>query len=107
MITKQKNRYVLVEATEPVGEADRAIADGMMAGILREMGAVAYLDANPKIVSRQGDRFFVIRVNRGYEGILALALSFVKEAGGTKIAFYTLKTSGTIRKILSYKGRLF
>ena len=105
MITKPKNRYVLVESSAPLDTADRTVAERILDALAFEIGALGYVKANPKIVHRASDRLFVLRVNRGHEDNLVLALSFVKRIGDVRVGFYTIKTSGTIRKLaLDFKA---
>ena len=101
MIERHKNRYVLVEASDLLESGDKSVAQEITNSLAVEMGAVGYARANPKIVCQAGDRFFVVRINRGYEGDLILAFAFIKNLGGKKVGFFTIKTSGTIRKIIS------
>jgi len=102
MITKQKNRYVLVEASAPIDTSDRAVSSELVEAIIDEIGALEYASAFPKVMSQLGDRSFVLRVNRGHESTIILALSFVKSVQGREMGFYTIKTSGTIRKLVSF-----
>lgn len=101
MIIKPKNRYLLVESSSPLDTSNRAVAEKVLDAIAFEIGALGYVRANPKIVQQVGNRAFIIRVNRGWEGDLVLALSFIKRVGDMKVGFYTIKTSGTIRKLAS------
>ncbi len=101
MITRPKNRYLLVEASTPLDTSDHGIANAILDSLAVELGAVGYVRANPKIVHSVGGGVFVLRVNRGYEGDLVLALSFVKRVGAQRLGFYTIKTSGTIRALIS------
>ena len=102
MITRPKNRYLLVESSAPLNTADRILADQVLAAVAFELGAIGYVKANPKIVHQAGDRSFIIRVNRGHEDALVLALSFVKKIGDARVGLYTIRTSGTIRAMISY-----
>lgn len=100
MITKHKNRYVLVESSAPVDTREAATASYLNDAIAAEMGHVRYLEANPKLVYQVNPSSFIVRVNRGYEKELILSLAFIKEVGGSKVGFYTLNTSGTVRALL-------
>lgn len=101
MITRPKNRYLLVESSVPLDTRDRVLAERILGAMAFEMGALGYVSANPKLVYQAGDNCFIIRVNRGYEDGLVLALAFIKKIGEAKVGFYTIKTSGTIRKLSS------
>jgi RNase P/RNase MRP subunit POP5 len=99
MLTRPKNRYVLIEASEPIDTGNKDTAYEIIKALTAELGAIGYVEAMPKIVYQVGDRSFIIRTNRGREGAVILAFSFIKNISGRKIGFYTLKTSGTIRSL--------
>lgn len=105
MITRPKNRYLLVESSALLDTRDHVLAKRILDALVFEIGAVGFVKANPKIVHQVGDTAFILRVNRGYEDGVVLALSFIKEVGNVKVGFYTIKTSGTIRALISYFRR--
>jgi len=102
MITRAKSRYVLVESSGSVNVTDASFSNALLDSIRGEIGSLEYAKAGIRIVSGLGDRFFVIKVNRGYENGVMIALSFVKNMQGRKIGFYTLKTSGAIKKLVLF-----
>ena len=104
MILKRKLRYVLVFCSDNI-DSER---DGgeILDGIMVVMGHLTYNRANPKIAAQYSERAFAIQVNRGFEKELILALSFVKNMGGKKTGFYTVKTSGAIGKLKKYAESL-
>lgn len=102
MIARPKNRYLLVESPMPLDTRDHVLAKRILDAITFEIGAIGFVKANPKIVYQAGDRAFILRINRGCEDGVVLALSFIKEIGDVKIGFYTIRTSGTIRALISY-----
>lgn len=104
MILKRKYRYVLVMASKGL-DAQRE-GNGISAELMRFMGELAYSEANPRIVAQYTQNLFVIKVNRGFEERLILALSFAKNVNGARIGFRTLKTSGTIKSLLLYARKL-
>ncbi len=95
MILKRKSRYVLVE---PSSVDTARLYTRLEAELLRIMGQVTYTKASPKVVAQYG-RFFAVRINRGFEDELVLALSFARIDG---IGFYTIKTSGTLKTLAGY-----
>ena len=105
MIMRPKNRYLLVESSAPLDTRDRILAKQILDAVAFEIGAIGYVKSNPKIVYQAGDRAFILRINRGYEDGVVLALSFVKEIGNVGVGFYTIKTSGTILALTSYFKR--
>ena len=102
MILKRKNRYILVEASSPLDAV--AESRSIEAAMLRALGELYYSEANPKVVAQSDPTLFAIRVNRGQEGRVILALSFAREISGRKMGLYTLKTSGTLRALHSLYG---
>lgn len=98
MIMRAKRRYVLVMSSTPIdAEGSQPALRNSLLGI---MGAEAYANAMPKVVKQLDDKTFIVRVNRGSERQLVLALSFIKEISGTKLGLYTLRTSGSIAALL-------
>jgi RNase P/RNase MRP subunit POP5 len=95
MITKRKNRYLLIECSTRHSEA---YMDYFYSSLHTFMGSKDYADANPKIVKTYNDSFFVLRINRGFEKEVLLATSFCKNHD-EKIGFYTILTSGTMKTI--------
>ena len=102
MIQRYKNRYVLVESSSPLVHTDGHAVQEIMGLITSEVGNVGFLEASPRIVHWPSDSTFILRVNRGHEREIILALSFIKSIGGKMHGFYTIKTSGTIRSLLDF-----
>lgn len=107
MITKYKNRYVLIESSEPINTMDRAVSYALLNSTDKLVGEVGHAELNPKLVFQYNDNVFIMRVNRGYERKAILALSFIKDVGGKKLGLYTIKTSGTIRSLIGYCKRTY
>ncbi len=99
MILKRKLRYILIEASDDIEMA--AASAAVLNGLLRFLGEKAYADANPRIIRQYGKRLFSMRVNRNTEKKAVLGLAFVRTSRGSA-GFYTLKISGTLRKIAEY-----
>ncbi len=100
MIARPKNRYVLVEATAPLDVGDKVVSNKIISLLCAEIGAIGYVRGHPKVVCRAGERAFIVRVNRGYEGGIALAFSFIKDLDGSPVGFFTLRTSGSLKKLV-------
>ncbi len=95
MITKRKNRYLLIECSSKHSEE---YMDYFYSSLHTIMGSRDYANANPKIVKIYYDNLFVVRVNRGFEKEVLLATSFSKDHD-EKVGFYTILTSGTMKTI--------
>ena len=98
MITRQKSRYVRIGASEILDFSDRGLLDAFLGALRVEMGGVEYVRANPRIVDC-GNTGIVIRVNRGFEDELVLAVSFIKNVAGKRVGFYTFGVSGSIKNL--------
>lgn len=107
MIARHKNRYMLIESSEPADTRYPSVMSAVSDSISAEMGQTGYMRANPKIVHQFCDTAFIIRVNRGYEHDLTLATAFVKTLSGRRVSLYTISTSGTIRKLLDTARGLY
>lgn len=105
MITKPKNRYILVESSVPLEGRGRTYDSAILGGVAAEIGSLGFVKANPRIVRWIGDNRFIIRSNRGTERDIVLALSFIKRINGRDLGFYTIQTSGTIKKLGSVRRR--
>ncbi len=78
----------------------------IMTEIMKFMGELTFAQANPKIASQYSPRLFTIKVNRGYEDVIILALSFVRLVSGKKMSLCSLKTSGTIKSLMLYSRKV-
>lgn len=103
MITRQKNRYIKIAVSGSVDLAERKFEDAFLNALRSELGSVEYVRANPKIMYVD-DGAFVLRVARGYEDGVVLAVSFVKDVAGRRLGFYTLGISGAVGKLKGKKN---
>jgi RNase P/RNase MRP subunit POP5 len=94
-LVRVKHRYVLVESAAEAGGTGAAL----QAELLRQMGGMLYPRANPKVLDVGGR--LVIRCSLDGLGSLIVALSMIKAMDGRPAAFYTIRTSGTLRALLS------
>jgi RNase P/RNase MRP subunit POP5 len=99
MILRRKLRYVLVEATEDIDLGNPLVAEELKKRAMEFLGHLPYFKANPQVAAQLNERVFIISMNRGYERNVMLALSFLKNMNGSRIGFYTIRTSGTIRSL--------
>jgi RNase P/RNase MRP subunit POP5 len=107
MIFRRKLRYVLVESTENVNFGNPLVAEELKKRILEFLGHLPYFKANPQVAAQLNEKVFIISMNRGYEREVMLALSFLKNMGGSRIGFYTVRTSGTIRSLKEAYERIY
>lgn len=105
MIRRRKFRYLLVEPSIRLDPADKSFQAALSDGVLRYLGEFGYIDASPKVVRTAQNGNFMLRVSRGSEAAVTLALAFVKELGGAEVGFYTIKTSGTLLSLHGKKPR--
>lgn len=106
MIFKRKNRYILIEASTPIDLSDRRTFDTVATKLKGYLGEHVFMESNPQIISKLDERNFIMKVTRGTERQLFLALSFLKGVNDKEIGFYTIKTSGTVRSIKDYFNSL-
>ena len=101
---REKHRYILVESGTGVAERDRdSFTTGLYNGLLHCIGESNYHRVNPKVVSFTGNNRFVIRSSLAGCGPLIAAMALLKRVNGNDAYFYTLKSSGTIRALSSFK----
>jgi len=97
---REKRRYVLVEQAEPVVKADQErFAEQLNGELMRVIGEIDFPLVNPKIMKFVDEKLFIVRTSLEGQGKMVLALSLIKSVGGKETAFYTLKSSGTIRTL--------
>ena len=101
MIFKRKRRYILVEASRGFDITDGQNWTDLKGELYRFLGEKQYMESNLFPLKQLDDKRFIVRVSRGAEKHAILALSFVKKIGPSEIGFYTLKTSGTIRSLIT------
>ncbi len=100
MAMKIKRRYLLVECSTAIGERDRTLFERRLgAALLAQIGTMHYPSVNPKITGFVNERRFVMRASLEGHKELALALAMIKKLDSTETAFYTLKSSGTIKAL--------
>ncbi|MCL4389520.1 MAG: Rpp14/Pop5 family protein [Candidatus Marsarchaeota archaeon] len=99
---RQKHRYILVESSQKIAEGNLdAFSAALYEALLDYVGGLQYHKVNPKVVKLADDRHFIIKSNLSGCGSLIAALALIKNVSNEATYFYTLKTSGTIRALLS------
>jgi RNase P/RNase MRP subunit POP5 len=97
---RDKQRYVLVEAYPDADGYTETFWNQLSDELLRCIGETNYHITNPKFVKFVGKNTFIIRTTVPGAAQVILSLALIKNLNGKEIAFYTLKTSGTIRALL-------
>lgn len=100
---RDKQRYLLVETNFRISEDERELAGSLGRELIRCIGEASYHKVNPKLMKILGSNRFIMKSSLEGMSQLILAFSLVKRMNNADAAFYTLKTSGTIRTLLQYK----
>ncbi len=101
---RDKRRYILVESGIGIAEAERDdFSMALYNALLHSIGESTYHRVNPKMVKFMGERRFILRAALAGSGLLIAALGLLKKINGRDCYFYTLKTSGTIKALASFK----
>lgn len=105
LITKRKIRYLLIESSAPIDVTKRAVSEELSRNLILFLGELTNYRANPHINSQIGEKVFLLRINRGFEREVLAALATIKKSGGVESGFYTLKISGTAKKLITFYRR--
>lgn len=98
---REKRRYILVEANSDVRDMDN-FEHELNKEIMDVVGQINFHKVNPRVIEFIDGRRFIIKVGlQGYEDAI-LAFSMMKRLGGSDIAFYTLRSSGTLEALRKY-----
>jgi RNase P/RNase MRP subunit POP5 len=105
---REKRRYILVEASEPIGGGGATQGAGdfekdLYAALRSELGGIHYFSANPRIALYIGDRAFIVKCSLRCFPDMILALAMIKRLGNRDIGLYTLKSSGTMRALKAFQ----
>ena len=96
---RDKKRYLLVETTAKIEGDPKSFGAMLYREIIRCIGESSYHRVNPRLVKLIGENHFIIKSSLEGTGQLILALALIKRIGDTDTAFYTLKSSGTIKAL--------
>ncbi len=107
LIVRRKSRYLLVESSREVNLDSKEEQRSLAEGIAKVIGEFGYMNSSPKVMRQLNPKSFIIRASRGQEGAVVLALSFIKQLNGKETGFYTIRNSGSIRKLESVAQKLY
>jgi RNase P/RNase MRP subunit POP5 len=101
---RDKSRYLLVESNIDIAESDREqFTFALYNGLLHSIGESNYHVVNPKVVDFVEKSRFIIKSSLVGYNKLILAFALIKKMEGMDVYFYTLKSSGTIKALNSFK----
>ncbi len=107
LIARRKSRYLLVEASRDADLVSKEGQRGLSDGLARALGDIGYMNSSPRVMHQVARNAFIMRVARGEEGNVVLALSFIKQLNGSELGFYTIRASGSIRKLDGLAATLY
>ena len=93
-----------METSARISDDERAFANNLYKEISKVVGEMSHHRINPKFVKFTSENRFIIRSSLEGAGALTAALALIKRINNTDVAFYTLKSSGTIRAVSQFKG---
>ena len=96
---KDKHRYVMVETISPLVGDEKEFFYNLTKEISRCVGEANLHKVNPKLMKFVDNRHMIIKSSLQGVHDLILSLALIKRVNGTDIAFYTLKSSGTIKAL--------
>ncbi|MDE1856747.1 MAG: Rpp14/Pop5 family protein [Candidatus Micrarchaeota archaeon] len=101
---REKQRYLLVEASSAIGTTDpKEFGRSLYPELRKAIGELVYHRVNPKVIRVMPGSRFVIKSALQGNPDLVLALALTKSLAGQRIGFYTLKSSGTIKALLKFE----
>lgn len=99
LLKRNRYRYVMAESSIPIDTGSQASSSELLREISRAIGDISYMEARPRIAYSMGTSGFIIKVRRGHESKIVLALALIRSIHGRRCAIYTTKISGTIKKL--------
>ncbi|MDE1823248.1 MAG: Rpp14/Pop5 family protein [Candidatus Micrarchaeota archaeon] len=99
MLRRNKYRYVMAESSIPIDTANPSPSNELLNEISKAIGDISYLEAKPRIAYSAGSNRFILKVRRGHEARIVLALALIRSINGRRCAIYTTGVSGTIKKL--------
>jgi RNase P/RNase MRP subunit POP5 len=102
-VVRVKHRYLLIETSAPFDEdSDFGVRakDMLQKELMLQIGHSLYHTVNPKVISMKSN---ILTLKCSLHGLsnLIVALAMIKSIDGKSIAFYTIKSSGTLRALNS------
>ena len=99
---RDKKRYLLVESTVPINEDERSFGNALYREIIIAIGEIGYHRVNPKLMKITNEKRFIIKSSLEGASQLVLAFALIKRLKNAEAAFYTLKSSGTMKALQSF-----
>jgi len=96
---KNKIRYVLIESLSEI-KNESAFWRFLNQELLKFIGELNYSNVNPRFMGLVDKKRFVIGSDLNGVDILVASLALIKNIDREETAFYTLKTSGTLKALL-------
>lgn len=100
---REKQRYLLIESMSKLPQDEKSFSYDLNKELVRCIGEINFHKVNPKFVKSVNDNSFIIKTTIEGAGALTLAFALIKRISNSDAAFYTLKSSGTIKALM--KGR--
>jgi RNase P/RNase MRP subunit POP5 len=101
---KDKHRYIMVEASVPLIGDEKEFFYALTKEISRCVGEANLHKVNPKLMKFTDSQHMVIKSSLQGVHDLILSLALIKRVNGNEMAFYTLKSSGTIKALEKAKA---
>ena len=99
---REKKRYILVEAHSPIAGDKDSFKKGLYTELVKCAGQLSYHRMNPHLVGFLDSNRFIIRASLDGTPAIVASLAFVKSVNSVENAFYTLRSSGTLRALREY-----
>jgi RNase P/RNase MRP subunit POP5 len=96
---KNKIRYILVESTSDIVN-EALFWRSLSRELIKCIGELNYHLVNPRLIGLIDSKNFVIRAELKSVNMLIVSLALIKNIDNKEIAFYTLKTSGTLKALI-------
>jgi RNase P/RNase MRP subunit POP5 len=98
---RTKQRYILVETSKEVHDK-HVFTERLYGSIIEIVGQLGYHKINPKVIDFASDDLFIIKADLSGVEELIRALTFLKRVDNADIAFFTLRSSGTLRALRAH-----
>ncbi len=99
---REKHRYLLVESAGGIPNDKAAFSKALHKEIMVCFGQLHYFKGSFRIMEFLESDLFIIRSSLAEYENLIRAFALIKRLGNEEAAFYTLKSSGTIRALKHY-----
>ena len=100
MAVRDKQRYVLVETSIENGmRQKKQLETQFYQDLAMMLGLINYHKVNPRVIRYIDDTRFIIRLRNELPSLIT-ALALMREFNSKRVAFYTLKSSGTIAALM-------